>query len=143
MTSIADERLICRTRAHWIYFVPKFLICIAITALFAFQPESKYAVIGWLTGGAVSLLLIISYLNLQLTVTTRRVVKRHGWLWTEKKTIMVNKLEGIDTKRGVLDWIFGTATLVFTGTGSKPIVMPYVGKHEDMQELIAQSTTAA
>lgn len=134
MNVIADEKIICRIRPHWSYFIPKFLVGIFLVMFFASRLEHWLSVVCLLIWG-INMIFLGMSLNLQLTLTTQRIIKRHGW---KKDTILLSKLENIDIRRR--GFIFDVATLVFTTTDSKkPIIMPGVDKHVHVQELILRS----
>jgi uncharacterized membrane protein YdbT with pleckstrin-like domain len=55
---------------------------------------------------------LLRWLTTTYTFTTRRFIKRSGFIAKEGRTIPLNRISGVDFEIGVIDRIFGCGTLV-------------------------------
>ncbi len=65
------------------------------------------AVLLWFLAGP-----LLRWLTTTYTFTTRRFVKRSGFIAKEGRTIPLNRISGVDFEMGVIDRVFGCGTLV-------------------------------
>jgi uncharacterized membrane protein YdbT with pleckstrin-like domain len=117
------ERVVVSTRTH-----PKALVLPALILVVTL------AAAGWLntvgSGSAADILHIVvwvvaavtlawyvvrplvAWLTTTYTFTSRRFIKRSGFIAKEGRTIPLNRISGVDFEIGVIDRIFGCGTLV-------------------------------
>ena len=103
--------------------------------LFRTSAGMVFSVVWVLTTMVLFYLRYLYITNLNLHITDTRISKRHGIFFIDTIEIVTDRLESVETVRGLLDWIFGTATLVFTGTGGNSIKMPYIGEYKQALRL--------
>lgn len=116
------EQIVVSTRTHW-----KALVlpgCFVVSALvlvvfsFAFDQDGVETALRWLLriGALVALLAavprVVTWLTTTYTFTTRRFIKRSGFIAKEGRTIPLNRISGVDFEMGVIDRVFRCGTLV-------------------------------
>ena len=65
--------------------------------------------------------LIIAYVrykSVELAVTTKRVIVKHGFVRRQTVEINLNKVESIQVEQGLLGRLFNFGTLIVSGTGT-------------------------
>ena len=72
----------------------------------------------------------VRYKSVELAVTTRRVIVKHGFISRQTVEMNLNKVESIQVEQGVLGRIFNFGTLIVAGTGSSHA--PLVGIADPM-----------
>lgn len=72
------------------------------------------------------------------TFTTRRFIKRSGFIAKEGRTIPLNRISGVDFEMGVVDRIFGCGTLVVSdaSTGGR-VELSDIPRVEEVQLQVA------
>lgn len=60
----------------------------------------------------------VRYKSTELSVTTKRVIVKHGFIRRRTVEINLNKVESIQVDQGVLGRVFNFGTLVVSGTGT-------------------------
>lgn len=60
----------------------------------------------------------VRYKSVELAVTTRRVIVKHGFVRRQTVEMNLNKVESIQVEQGVLGRVFDFGTLVVAGTGA-------------------------
>ena len=114
------EHVVVSTRTH-----PKALILPGLVVLVALAAA---VFLDRLVDGSVSSLVIwalllvalgwflvgplLRWLTTTYTFTTRRFIKRSGFIAKEGRTIPLNRISGVDFEIGVIDRVFGCGTLV-------------------------------
>lgn len=71
--------------------------------------------------GVGLIFLVIAYVrykSIELAVTTKRVIVKHGFIRRQTVEINLNKVESIQVDQGVLGRLFDFGTLVISGTGT-------------------------
>jgi len=71
--------------------------------------------------GVGLILLAIAYVrfkSVELAVTTKRVIVKHGFIRRQTVEMNLNKVESIQVEQGVLGRMFDFGTLVIAGTGA-------------------------
>ena len=113
---MAGEKVIYRTKLHWVIFLWSAIFLII-------------AIVGFASGsGAVGGLFILltvlagisSFLNYSTSefgVTNKRVLVKVGWIRRHSLETLLTKVEGIGVDQGILGRIVGYGTIVVTGTG--------------------------
>ena len=88
---------------------------------------------------AVAVLALVSpftkYFLSKFVVTNQRVIIRHGLLARTTYEMILQKIESIAVNQSLADrFIWGSGTLVITGTGGTKEVFPNVGNAVAFQE---------
>jgi uncharacterized membrane protein YdbT with pleckstrin-like domain len=60
----------------------------------------------------------VRYKSVELAVTTKRIIVKHGFIRRQTIEINLNKAESIQVDQGVLGRLFNFGTLVISGTGT-------------------------
>jgi hypothetical protein len=81
--------------------------------------------------GVVSVIMaiyaIIKKEILMLVVTNKRILARYGILQVDVVDVHFDKIESVELERMLPGYIMGYSNVVIMGTGSRYIVIPYVG----------------
>ena len=125
---LAGERIVYRSRSHWILFAAPILVALAGIALgitLQLTAHDYWYVGAALVGVALILALppTLRYLSSDFAVTDKRVLARRGLVRRDSLETLLSKIEGIDVEQNLWGRILGYGTLTITGTG---------GTHESM-----------
>jgi len=60
----------------------------------------------------------VRYRSVELAVTTKRVIVKHGFISRQTVEMNLNKVESIQVEQGVLGRLFDFGTLIVSGTGT-------------------------
>jgi membrane protein YdbS with pleckstrin-like domain len=60
----------------------------------------------------------VRYKSVELAVTSKRVIVKHGFIRRQTVEMNLNKVESIQVEQGVLGRVFDFGTLVISGTGA-------------------------
>jgi uncharacterized membrane protein YdbT with pleckstrin-like domain len=72
----------------------------------------------------------VRYKSVELAVTSKRIIVKHGFVRRQTVEMNLNRVESIQVEQGVLGRLFDFGTLVFSGTGTSHA--PLVGIAEPM-----------
>jgi uncharacterized membrane protein YdbT with pleckstrin-like domain len=118
---VAGERVVYRTRLHWLLFLTPVLftavVLLPIAWLLWNGSWSRYT---WIPLAIGLLLLLITFVkrhSSDFAVTNRRVMMKVGVLSTRSVELMLNKVESIVVNQGFLGRIFGYGDIIITGSG--------------------------
>jgi uncharacterized membrane protein YdbT with pleckstrin-like domain len=128
---LAGERIVRRTRPHWIVFGGPLLVGLAGVVLgVALQITQRDY---WYAGAAVvglALLLAIGpalrYLSSEFAITDKRVVARLGLLQRRSLETLLSKIEAIEVEQDLTGRLLGYGTLVIIGTGGTRESIPRI-----------------
>lgn len=141
MSLSSDERVIYSTRfSKRIFFKPFVVSVLALVVAFIFRSiAAEYAHYCFWIFIAVAVFSLVSpftkYFLSQFVVTNQRVVIRHGFLARTSYEMILKKIESISVNQSLLDrFIWGSGTLVITGTGGTHEEFPNVGGAVAFQE---------
>jgi uncharacterized membrane protein YdbT with pleckstrin-like domain len=127
MTSLDDqllsgERIVYRTRPHWILFGGPLLVAFLglILGIVLQVTTQDY----WYAGAAlvgVALLLAIPpgirYLSSDFAITDKRVLARMGVVHRQSLETLLSKIEGLGVEQDLWGRLLGYGTITLTGTG--------------------------
>ena len=141
MSLSSDEHVIYSTRLSKRLFVKPFVVS-ALVLVLAFISRSfagEYAQYLFWTLVVVAALSLVSpftkYFLSHFVVTNQRVVIRHGFLARTSYEMILKKIESISVRQSLSDrFIWGSGTLVITGTGGTKEEFPHVGNAIAFQE---------
>ena len=119
---LAGERIVYRTRPHWILFGgPLFLAVVGIALGVTLQlAAGDYWYVGAVLIGVALLLAVpptIRYLSSDFAVTDKRVLARMGILHRQALETLLTKIEGIGVEQDLWGRVLGFGTITITGTG--------------------------
>ncbi len=114
------ERVVVSTRTHVKALILPglaLLVALAVALFLAGLVDSSVAdLVIWLVFLAAVVWFLagplLRWLTTTYTFTTRRFIKRSGFIAKEGRTIPLNRISGVDFEIGVIDRIFGCGTLV-------------------------------
>jgi uncharacterized membrane protein YdbT with pleckstrin-like domain len=141
MSLSSDEQVIYSTRFSKRLFVKPFLVSVValVVAFILKNIGGEYANYFFWAFIAVAVLSLVSpftkYFLSEFVVTNQRVIIHHGFLARTSYDMMLKKIESISVNQSLLDrFIWGSGTLVITGTGGTKEVFPNVGNAVAFQE---------
>jgi uncharacterized membrane protein YdbT with pleckstrin-like domain len=118
---LAGERVVYRTRLHWLLFMTPVLftaiVLLPIAWLLANGTWSHYA---WIPVALASLLLLATFIKRQssdFAVTNKRVMMKVGVFNTRSIELVLSKIEAIAVNQSLMGRIFGYGDIVVTGSG--------------------------
>jgi len=150
------ERVVVSTRTHWkALIIPALILVVALALLgwsfvFGGEPGQEgdedvvVVVMAWLLR-LIALVLVlftvprvVAWWFTTYTFTSRRFIKRSGFIAKEGRTIPLNRISGVDFEIGLVDRLLGCGTLVVTDASEAGRVelddIPHV---EQVQLLVA------
>jgi Bacterial PH domain len=119
---LEDERIVHRTRPHWIMFAGPLALGVSGLALgIALQlTQHDYWYVG---AGVVALALVLAlgpwlrYISSEFAVTDKRVLARLGLIQRHSLETLLTKVEAIGVEQDLTGRLLGYGTIVLTGTG--------------------------
>ncbi|UCR90355.1 PH domain-containing protein [Mycetocola spongiae] len=131
---VPTERVVARVRRHGRVLILPALFLILIAGLSAYgvglYPEGweMWSILG---GAVVAFLLLVlwpfmNWLNRRTTITTRRVIVRKGFFVRERREIFHSRGYEITVRRGALQALTGSATILLTSGVERPLVIKSV-----------------
>jgi uncharacterized membrane protein YdbT with pleckstrin-like domain len=126
---LAGERIVYRTRPHWIAFGgPLLLALLGIALGTTLQLATRdYWYVGAALVGIALLQAVpraIRYLSSDFAVTDKRVLARMGLLHRLSLETLLSKIEGIGVEQDPWGRLLGYGTLTITGTGGTRESLP-------------------
>jgi uncharacterized membrane protein YdbT with pleckstrin-like domain len=128
---LAGERMVRRSRPHWIVFGGPLLVGLAGVVLGAVLQITRQDY--WYAGAAVvglALLLAIGpalrYLSTEFAITDKRVIARLGLLQRRSLETLLSKIEAIEVEQDLTGRLLGYGTLVIVGTGGTRESIPRI-----------------
>ncbi|WP_187976741.1 PH domain-containing protein [Mycetocola sp. JXN-3] len=128
---VPTERVVARLRRHARFLILPALIFIALPGALVFGisrfptgPEFWMVV-----GGAIAVFVFLVlwpylvWLNRRSTITTRRVIMHRGFLVRERREVFHSRGYEIATRRGPIQALSGSATIVLTAGTDRPLVL--------------------
>jgi uncharacterized membrane protein YdbT with pleckstrin-like domain len=141
MSLSSVEHVIYSTRlSKRIFWKPFFLSAVALVAAFFSKIITvEYAhYLFWAFIGVAVLLLVspfTKYFLSHFVITDQRIIIRHGFLTRTSYEMILEKIESISVNQSLTDrLIWGSGTLVITGTGGTKEEFPNVGGAVAFQE---------
>ena len=131
----ADEKLLFRTRLHWLPCAPSALVVsllgvAAISALLVFARRpvvdlfAREPMMAWILALGLVLVVVLPLIILRFLVAThefgvtdRRVIARMGWVSTRTVDLNVTKVESLVIEQGALGRLFRYGDVKVVGTG--------------------------
>ncbi len=121
---LPGERVVYKTRLHWVLFVKPALVLLAGLALMIVLRSVQDPPWLWMIGGAVALVGLfwglVHYVELmtsEFAVTTSRLIFKVGLISRYTTELLLSKVESIGVQQGLLGRVLGYGDLTVTGTG--------------------------
>jgi uncharacterized membrane protein YdbT with pleckstrin-like domain len=141
MSLSSDEHVLYSTWFTKRLFVKPFLVSgVALVVAFLSsnitEEYGHYLVWTFIAVAVLSLVApLTKYFLSQFVVTNQRVIIRHGFLARTSYEMILKKIESISVNQSLSDrFIWGSGTLVITGTGGTKEAFPHVGNAIAFQE---------
>ena len=116
-----DEEVIYQTHVHWITFIPWFVVTIGVLSVMFFYAHNPAVIVVIRFIAAILFLKAIGNLVFFWTseygVTTRRVLGKTGLITIRSVDILLQKVEAIRLRQGILGRLLNFGDLIVTGTG--------------------------
>ncbi len=119
---VPGERVVYRTRLHWLLFmVPVLFTAVVLLPIAWFLANStSWGQYTWIPLVVGLVLLLATYIRRQssdFAVTNKRVMMKVGVFSTRSIELVLNKIEAIAVNQSFIGRIFGYGDIVITGSG--------------------------
>jgi uncharacterized membrane protein YdbT with pleckstrin-like domain len=118
---LEGERVVYRTRLHWLLFIVPVLFAVVVLLPVAwFLANGAWSNLAWIPLGLGLLVLLAAFIKRQssdFAVTNKRVMMKIGVFRTRSVELLLNKIEAIAVDQGFMGRIFGYGDIVVTGSG--------------------------
>jgi len=121
---LPGERVLYKTRLHWVLFVKPVLVLLAgVVLMVVLRPVQDPRWL-WMIGGVVALVgllwSLVHYVELmtsEFAVTTSRLIFKVGLISRYTTELLLSKVESIGVQQGLLGRVLNHGDLTVTGTG--------------------------
>ena len=119
---IEGERVVYRTRLHWLVFAMPILVTIVVLlpAAWFLLNSLDWRGFAWVPLVVALLVLLPAFVRRQssdFAVTNKRVMMKSGVTTTRSVELLLNKIEAIAVDQSLLGRMFGYGNIVVTGSG--------------------------
>lgn len=121
---LAGERVLYKTRLHWVLFAKPVLVVVAGAILAVLLRQVQDPPWLWMIGGALALVgLIWSFVHYvevmtsEFAVTTSRLIFKVGLISRYTTELLLSKVESIGVQQGLVGRVLNYGDLTVTGTG--------------------------
>jgi membrane protein YdbS with pleckstrin-like domain len=118
---IAGERVVYRTRLHWLVLLPPSLIVvIVLLPLCWYLAQGDKRDLAWIPLVLAVLIVLPAIVKRQssdFAVTNKRVMMKSGVFTTHSVELLLNKVEAIGVDQSFVGRLFGYGDIVVTGSG--------------------------
>lgn len=112
------ERVVYRTRVHWVVFLPLAISLLAAVIILIATPEVSalsWAFVGVAVVTGISPL--VNYYTSEFGVTNKRVWIKRGLIWRSTFETLLTKVEAIQVDQSIWGRMLGYGSVVVSGTG--------------------------
>lgn len=121
---LAGERVVYKTRLHWVLFVKPALVVLAGVALMVLLRQVQDPRWLWIFGAAVALIGLVwafvhyvEVMTSEFAVTTSRLILKVGLISRYTTELLLAKVESIGVQQGLIGRLLNYGDLTVTGTG--------------------------
>ena len=118
---LEGERVVYRTRVHWLLFVVPVLFTVVVLLPIAwFLANGAWSNFAWIPLALGLLVLVATFIKRQssdFAVTNKRVMMKVGVFSTRSVELLLNKIEAIAVNQSFMGRVFGYGDIVVTGSG--------------------------
>lgn len=150
---LPNERVLYKTRLHWVLFLPSALVVLGgvlLTVLLWRVPEPPWLWYGGaiviVAGGTWAFVHFVELMTSEFAVTTTRLIFKVGLIARYTTELLLAKVESIGVTQGLLGRILNYGDLTVTGTGGAKEVFRRVrdpiGFRNHVQQASVTSTEA-
>ena len=104
---IKDEVVVYEAKIHWAIWVWP-IVWAVLCAITVFLIPVSIIVLGW---------TLLKYKTIELAITNKRIIAKHGIVSKHTIEQHLNKIESIQVHQGMIERAFGKGTVVIVGTG--------------------------
>lgn len=130
---LSDERIIYRTRSHWIMLGwPILFVTVGVVGAIALYLKfrTEYYWIAGAVVAAVGLVIAVGpflrYISADFAVTDKRVLAKFGLVRRHSLETLLSKIEAIGVDQDLPGRLFGYGTITIIGTGGTQEVLPMI-----------------
>ncbi|MGH7366945.1 MAG: PH domain-containing protein [Candidatus Rokuibacteriota bacterium] len=130
---LAGERVLYKTRLHWMLFVKSVLVLLAGVVLTVLLRQVADPPWLWMVGAAVALIglgwALVHYVEVmtsEFAVTTSRLIFKVGLISRYTTELLLAKVESIGVQQGLIGRMLNYGDLTVTGTGGAREIFPRV-----------------
>ena len=121
---LAGERVVYKTRLHWVLFVKPVLVVLAGVILMVLLRQVQDPRWLWIFGAAVALIGLVwafvhyvEVMTSEFAVTTSRLILKVGLISRYTTELLLAKVESIGVQQGLIGRLLNYGDLTVTGTG--------------------------
>lgn len=121
---LAGERVVYKTRLHWVLFVKPALVMLAGVILMVLLRQVQDPRWLWIFGAAVALIGLVwafvhyvEVMTSEFAVTTSRLILKVGLISRYTTELLLAKVESIGVQQGLIGRLLNYGDLTVTGTG--------------------------
>ena len=119
---IDGERVVYRTRLHWLVFAMPILVTVVVLlpAAWFLLDSPNWQGFAWVPLVVALLVLLPAFIKRQssdFAVTNKRVMMKSGVMTTRSVELLLNKIEAIAVDQSLVGRMFGYGNIVVTGSG--------------------------
>lgn len=121
---LAGERVVYKTRLHWVLFVKPALVMLIGVALMVLLRQVQDPRWLWIFGAAVALIGLVwafvhyvEVMTSEFAVTTSRLILKVGLISRYTTELLLAKVESIGVQQGLIGRLLNYGDLTVTGTG--------------------------
>ena len=121
---LAGERVVYKTRLHWVLFVKPALVVLAGMILMVLLRQVQDPPWLWIFGAAVALIGLVwafvhyvEVMTSEFAVTTSRLILKVGLISRYTTELLLAKVESIGVQQGLMGRLLSYGDLTVTGTG--------------------------
>jgi uncharacterized membrane protein YdbT with pleckstrin-like domain len=121
---LAGERVVYKTRLHWVLFVKPALVVLAGVILMVLLRQVQDQPWLWIFGAAVALIGLVwafvhyvEVMTSEFAVTTSRLILKVGLISRYTTELLLAKVESIGVQQGLIGRLLNYGDLTVTGTG--------------------------
>jgi len=127
---LEGERVVFRTRVHWMLFVAPVLFTVIVLLPAAwFLANGPWSSFTWVPIGLGLLLLLVAVVKRQssdFAVTNKRVMMKTGVFSTRSIELLLSKIEAIAVEQSFGGRVLGYGDIVVTGSGGTRETFPQI-----------------
>jgi uncharacterized membrane protein YdbT with pleckstrin-like domain len=115
---LGDEKVIHRTKRHWIvFFWPAVLLVLAVYGFSKGGGGAVWGVLLVFTSIITSIICWLERWTAEFGVTNKRVLVKVGLIRRNSLEILLPKVEGVHVQQSILGRMLGYGTIIVNGTG--------------------------
>ena len=130
---VKNESVIYECKPKWLPFWLGPLILSFIFTITAIVNSSlliiPILILGW---------TYLKYKNLELAITSERIIGKHGVIGTHTVEQKLNKIESVTVNQGLIEKLFGCGTVVIKGSGGTTIEFTDIDKPFEFRKQYAE-----